>query len=264
MAGNFDITQISTYFNYAILIMLGLGALGGFLAGMFKSVYNFCVFLGLLLIGWFLSPILTNFLMAFDISSVYPLTIFGINVTSINAFLLSFIELNYPQYAVLMVEGTETFALVSQLIFMAVRLVVIIVWLVLIYTVFKVLFWIVYQFVKPLHRTAEGKKTKKTMGSRLGGTVVGALSSLLTIMLLSIPLSGICSLATSMVGLLPTNETSDEAPYVMLLTSDGAILRETAALEIPGFTAEQTDAVFAFMSNYRTTYAGLASGLLKV
>ncbi len=264
MAGNFDITQISTYFNYAILIMIGLGALGGFLAGMFKSVYNFCVFLGLLLLGWFLSPLLTTYLMDFDISSVYPLNISGIDVTSINAFLLSFIELNYPDYAALMAEGTETFALVSQLIFMVVRLVVIIVWLVLMYTVFKVLFWIVYQFVKPRHRTAEGKRTKKTMGSRLGGTLVGALKSLLTVMLLSIPLSGLCSLTSSVVGMLPANETGDEAPYVMFLTSDGAILRETAAPEIPGFTAEQTDAVLAFMNNYRTTYAGIASGLLKV
>ncbi len=262
MALPFDPAELMNYFNYVVLAILALGVLGGFLAGMFKSIYKLIVFVVLLLIGWFLSPYIVSYLLAFDISSIYPLEFDGLQVTSINDFLVSFVTKQYPDFVPLLEEGTQSYTLVIQLISMVLRLVVVIVWLILMGTIFKFLFWIVYLFIKPRRRTAEGKRMKKTMGSRFGGALVGALRALIAVVLLSIPLSGIASIGANLASFMTdASQEASKGEYVLYLSNDAARLANGSNMPFDDATME---ALVSFMQNYRQSYAGMAAGLIKI
>ena len=256
---NFD--SLLNSFDFAIIIMLALGALFGFLRGLFKSAYKLLVFLILLAAGWFLSPIIVRYLMDFDISSVQAITFESETITSINESIPILINSFVPELAGMVEPGTVAYATVQSVIFMVLRIAVLIVWLILMGTVFKFIFWIIYLIIKPKRR----KGAKKGILSRLGGLGIGLCHTLIIIFLFSILLSGLTSMGNALVELLPEGA--------------GPVLQETAeAGEEPGEEPGQQEgggsgislpdlenfaSVFELMSSYRETLMGKIAGAAK-
>ncbi|MFA7436242.1 MAG: CvpA family protein [Bacilli bacterium] len=251
---NLDYEALMSYFNYSIIAILVLGVIFGFFKGTFKSVYNLIVFVVLLLIGWFLSPVFSNMIINYDLSS-FNLEFGGVTLTSLGEFVLNFAGGSVEGLEGAMVEGTLFYELVNSFMVMVVRIVFIIVWLILMATVFKFIFWIIYLIIKP-KKIVDGKKKKKTLTSRLGGMGVSLVHALITVLLISIPLAGFASIGASISTLAPM-ETADteELGYTVVYTNNGVLLANGDDL--------LGDAVL-FMENYRDTLAGKISGFVKL
>lgn len=255
---NMDYEAIISYFNYGILGIIVLGTLLGFLKGLFKSVYNLAVFVGLLLIGWLISPMVARAIINFDISS-YGLDLGGTTVTSIGEYVMNLIASSVEGIDGALVEGTLAFELINSIMVMAVRLVFIIVWLILMSTLFKFIAWIVYLIIKP-KRNADGTKKKKNFISRLSGMGVSLVHSLIFVLLLSIPLAGITSIGSSVVSLIPEDIDGSEVNYVvttLAFSKDGIVLLDDGEDGVP-------DEIIEILTKYRDTYAGKISGLVKI
>ena len=186
---NLDVDTVLKYFDLAILVMLALGALFGFLKGTFKSAYNFLVFTVLLITGWFLSPVFVRVLMNADISKVYEFSISSVEITSINASIPGLVDQFVPEFAGIVVPGSVAYATIQAFVFMALRIVVMILWLILMGTVFKFIFWLIYLAIRP-KRKRGGKKIRTGLVSRFGGLGIGLAHALLVVFLFSIPFSG--------------------------------------------------------------------------
>lgn len=253
---NFNFDSIIQYFDIGIIAILVSGALFGFLKGLFKSSYNLLVFSALLITGWFLSPIIVRSIFDFDISEYFTVTIDGITYTSINETLPGIIDKYVPEFAGLLAPGSNAYLLVQALIFMVLRIVVMILWLILTGTVFKFIFWIIYLIIKPKPKYKNGKQVGKSFFSRLGGLMVGTVHALLVVFLFSIAFSGLTSIGTTLVEMLP--ETESEEPYLLVLSE------EAASLQAPIPELEEYEAVFRFMANYRETLSGKISSFITI
>lgn len=248
---DFDFNSAIQYFNIGILVTLASGALLGFLKGTFKSAYNFLVFGFLLAAGWLLSPVIVKYVMGFDISKYYELTIRSVEITSIENSFPALIDIFIPKLAGLVVPGSASYDAVSALIFMVLRIAVMILWLILMATVFKFIFWIIYQIIRP---KTIGRKNRIGIFSRFGGLLIGLLHSLLIVFLFSIPLSGLTSIGNSLVEMLP--EEADQYAQV----ADG----KTRNLQVTVPELEAFQEVFDFMASYRNSLSGEIASIVEI
>ena len=79
-------------------------------------------------------------LMDYNISSLYAFNIGGQTITSINETLPLILQNALPEMAGLVEEGSQTLVLVYELVSMVLRLVVLVIWLILMSTIFKFIF----------------------------------------------------------------------------------------------------------------------------
>lgn len=244
--------SIIIYFNIGIIIFLFLGALLGLKKGFFKSTYNLVVFLGLLIIGLIISPLFTKMILNFDISKIVQFDVEGVAITSMESSIAQVAGVLVPALEGKVVPGTEMYELVYQFISMIARLMFVIIWFFLTVTLFKLISWIVYLIIRP------GKKTKKkkTMNSRFMGMGVGFIHALVVIFIMSIPLAGLISIASSAEALIESDPSEETISY------EG---EESSFIEIAeGQEDEAFDVVFEVMSKYRSTVMGGISGLIKI
>jgi len=265
MFGGLEYDALMSYFNLGIIVVIALGALIGFFSGLYKSMYKLIIFTVLLLIGWFASPIFINMMMSFNVTSIIPVPIEGF--TSINAYIPTMLESSGDAYISGIVAGTMAYSLVLAFVHMALRIVFLIIWLILMSTIFKFFFWIFYLIIKPRKRDKAGNKRKKNILSRFSGAAVGALHATLVIFLFSIALAGLSSIGNSIKEVainLPDNQTvplntsdNDEEVYQLLISD----YQSLASDEIDAIL---NDDAFRFMENYRSTYSGKISGVIKI
>jgi hypothetical protein len=196
--------------------------------------------------------------MDFDISKYYSINFRGIDITSINATIPGIIDNLVPQFAGLVTPGSSAYLLVQALIFMVLRIVVMILWLILMGTVFKFIFWIIYLIIKPKAKSKNGKKVGKGLVSRFGGLAVGTVHALLVVFLFSIALSGLTSIGSSLVEMLPETEPEVQETYLLVLNEEAATLQA----QIPELEAYEE--VFSFMASYRETFSGKISSFIKI
>lgn len=211
-----DVQSLVSYLDIAFIALLALGCLIGFCRGIFKSTYNFVVFLVLLIAGWIISGLFVNVLLDANINMTFG----EIYISSLRESLPNIVSEINTDFGALMVEGTEAYALVLQLFSMITKLIFMIIWLVLMFTLLKFVFWIIYLIIKPRKKDENGKKKKKKFTSRLGGALVGAIHTILLILVICIPVSGICSIGVEI------DELNNQEPvtYNVIPTDDKKLI----------------------------------------
>jgi len=238
------------YMNYLVIALIVSSALFGFKRGIFKSTYKFIVFIVLLLTGWFISPLIVNKMMYQDISA-YNLSYGKIKVTNLYDTLRQILS-SYSVIEKAVTEGKLTNEFINSITFMTLRISVLILWLILMATIFKFLFWIIYLLIKP-RKYVNGKKRKKTIASRFGGMGVSIIHTLLFIMLLSVPFAGITSIGMSLKQINSIEDANSSNSIQLVYTSNG--------IKVANSTNEYLDEVVLFMENYRNTYLGKIGGV---
>ncbi|MGI6677109.1 MAG: hypothetical protein ACOX5N_06600 [Bacilli bacterium] len=240
-------TDLINYLNYFFLGVIALSALLGFWFGAFRSIYFFAGFLALFVIGWFLSPVLARVLFTVDMSALG--TINDIEITTIEGVIPSLLEKISPEMGEIFAPGSGIYDFGVAAVLMTLRLVTFSVWLIVVIPILTFVLWIVYLFIKP--------KRKKTLVSRFIGVGVTVLHSLLSLFILSIFLAGLTSAAHSAISLTETAPSEDE-PAQIIFTDQGPMLR------LDNAEFEEFDFIFEFAGNYRESYLGKMSGLIKI
>lgn len=241
-----DMQLISTILDIVFLVLLVLGCLIGFCRGIFKSTYNFLVFLGLLITGWLISGLFVNILLDTNIN----ITIEGIYISSLRQSLPDIVSEIDNDLGALMVEGTEAYTLVLQLIKMVAKFIFICVWLLLMFTVLKFVFWIIYLIVRPRRKNEDGTKKKKKFTSRLGGALVGTVHATLLILIFCVPISGICSIGSEVTEL----SKQESVAYVVPTNDDKLVV----------LANENNNNIDDYFSFYRNSSLGKFYGSFKL
>lgn len=241
-----NVQSIVSYLDIAFIVLLALGCLIGFCRGIFKSTYNFVVFLVLLISGWLISGLFVNILLDVNIN----MTIGDVYVSNLRESLPTIVSEINADFGALMVEGTEAYALVLQLFTMIVKLVFMVVWLVLMFTILKFIFWIIYLIVKPRKKDENGNKKKKKFTSRLGGALVGALHTVLLILVICIPIAGVCSIGSEITEI----SNQEEVAYSVIPTNDQKLV----------VLANENNNSEDYFSIYRQSSFGKFYGMLKL
>jgi hypothetical protein len=243
--------DLITYFNYGFLAVIALSVLLGFWFGAFRSIYFFAGFFGLFVIGWFLSPILARVLFTFDLSALG--SVGEVELSTIEGMIPSFLDQISPNMGAMFAPGSSIYELGTSAILMVLRLVAFLAWLLIVMPIMAIILWVIYLFVKP--------KGKKSLTSRLIGSGVSALHGLLFLFIISIFFTGVTSIANSALTLteiVPDQSEQEEASPRVIFTSAGPML------EVANPDFEQFDFVIDFAKNYRKTYVGAMSGLIKI
>ena len=248
-----NIPEIIQILNYVFIGLLVLGALIGFKRGIFKSVYNLVVFLVLLGVGLILSSSVANIILTTDVN----MAINGVNVTNLKDSLPDLVASVNPDLANVVTEGSELYTVALEIFSMICKMIFIIIWLLLIFTIFKFIFWIIYLIVKPRRRDENGKKIKKTFSSRLVGGLVGACHISLLILIFCIPVAGICSLGNQLMALEANN--AEEVAYTAIPTNDGKIVLLSNNVETLESETEEN-----YFSIYRESSFGKFCGIIKI
>ncbi len=244
-----DVTSIINYLDIAFITILILGCIIGFCRGMFKSTYNFIVFIVLIISGWFLSKMFVNTILDAKLN----ITIGDVYITSLRESIPEIVSNINADFGKLMVEGTEAYELVIDLSVMVTRLLFMIIWLVLMFTIFKFIFWIIYLIVKPKKKNEDGSKKKKKFTSRLGGTLIGAVHTAVILLIICVPVSGICSIGSELASI-----NDKEVVYTTVPTKDGKIILLDADVDInPNDNSE-------YFSIYRKSSFGKFYGMIKI
>lgn len=241
-----NVESIVSYLDIAFIVLLALGCLIGFCRGIFKSTYNFVVFLVLLITGWLISGLFVNILLDININMTFG----DVYISSLRESLPSIASEVNSDFGALMVEGTEAYALVLQLFTMIVKLVFMIVWLILMFTVLKFIFWIIYLIVKPRKKDENGKKKKKKITSRLGGTLVGAVHTVMLILVICIPIAGVCSIGSELTEL----SNQEDVAYSVIPTNDNKLI----------VLANESSNSEDYFSIYRQSSFGKLYGMIKL
>ncbi|MDD2493050.1 MAG: hypothetical protein PHY83_03825 [Bacilli bacterium] len=241
---NLDSSTIIKTLDYLVIAIFAISVISGFVKGMFKTTYNLIVFIGLMLLGWFLMPAIIEFLLDYNFSS-FNLSINGSALTTIRETLPVIVGSMDATIGSLMVEGTETYNLVFALAFSAFRLILMLVWLILTLTVFKFVFWIIYLIIRPRRKDAQGNIKKKSFASRFGGAVMGGAFAFIITVLVAIPFAGLTSIGNSF-GAIAGNET-EVSYHFKAATTNGYLFLE----EEPEDPLAEFQEVFNFMSQFR-------------
>ena len=149
-----DIQTIVSYLDIAFIAILVLGGLIGFKRGIFKSTYSLIVFVVLITFGWILSKSFVNVILD---ASVNMSLGDGLYITTLRESLPDLVSSINEDFGALMVEGTEAYTVVLELFGMIARIIFMVVWLILMATVLKFIFWIIYLIVKPKKRVCSSR-----------------------------------------------------------------------------------------------------------
>lgn len=233
----FQASDMILYFNIVCGITLLMSILYGFINGFLKTSFMTIFFLIVLVIGVISIPFISELLLDVNmkfINLILPNEI-TTEFTSVRASAPAILTEMFPERASMFVEGTESLLLVFGIIKMAINIVLFILLLVLNFTVFKFIGWILWMFVKPKNNPNTGDKPKK---HRLLGAGVGVVRGLILLLLLAIPMAGFSSLATS-------------ANKIMRITESNTNGEVQQASETDEF-----EEYLSFLLDYRQTYLG--------
>ncbi|MBW4258594.1 hypothetical protein KTG15_12995 [Methanobacterium sp. YSL] len=256
----FTAAEMLQYLNYTALGVIGLAMFWGFIQGFYKSTFFLIWTVGILVAGFFLIPVAAGLLMNVDISMASQyVTIEDLTFTTVKDTIINYLVVMQPNLANVLVEGSDTLALVLGIAQLAISLVLFVLLFVLNATVFKFIGWIIWLIIKP-KRDSEGKKRKKTFGSRILGAGVGGLRGAFSILLISLPFAALVSLSSGLD--LAQNITASQPSYQLMVINDELVL-----VEVQRPTSEQDeyiDMAKQFLSQYRTSYIGMIAGYVKI
>jgi len=264
---------IIQYINYAFIGILLLKALIGFFRGTRKSVYYLIATAIVYVGGFLLMNKLVDLIMNIDISKYYALS-FAIeghtyNVTTINAFIYEL--LTQTVFAGADLTNTITVSLITGVVQIVVRLVYFIILIILADTVLKILFDIIWLFVRPKkveNEKGKLKRPKPKFLSRLGGFGIGGAKAVFIMLIVFFLVAGIASVT---VDVSETLELAEEnSKYDVILLGNSITLVEETTQE-KGFTDQVKEDYADYLpylevlTGYRTgTIAGKIYGSIKI
>ena len=259
------VSDILLYLNIAFGVILFLAALIGFIRGTRKSLVHLIVWIVLFVVGLFTCNLVIKSAMNLDISK-FNLNVNGKTIVTLNSFLQEYLVEQFPNVFTkeMLVEGTNAYAFIQGIILFAGKIVYWILWFILCLIFSQIIDAIVWAFVKPKKQLVNGKKKtpKKSFGSRMGGFGIGAFRGLLASLLLFFIISGLSSIATSVVKLNGADVnvgvvcTEDDLLFVNLSEKE-------VDSEIDQYLEEYGD-VIDLLVGYRSTIPGKIFGAVKL
>ena len=269
---NFTPSDITMYVNIFGLAVIAIGFLIGLLRGSFKATYRFAVSLVIIVGLWFLTPTIFSWVTSYNVGTVMAnfgaSEVNGYEVTTIQDLLefatkviLGLIEQtpdgSWTTYTGdLIITETQTYSLLYGLFEMLFRIIFIVLVLILNWTIFRVLFGIIYLIIRPKKKEIKnGKKRRaKPSGlSRLGGGLVGAANAVFILFLIFVPLSGLFSIGEDVGSLMDNAITSEEEGQRIAYLAIGGEVVKVSEPTLNDFGIED---IGAWASVYRKSFVG--------
>lgn len=260
---------VATGLTILSIVVILIGFLMGFIRGTYRASYRFIVSIVVILGLWLIMPIFTNKLLSLDLHK-FNLEI--INVTgykSVEGFQVNSVKdavdiysrvllgLTTENEGVLILKETninigETmiYQTLISAVEMLLRAALLLVIIILNWTLFRFIFFIVYLCTKPKRENKYQKK--KTMKSRLIGSLIGTVNMICILLIVCIPLSGVFSLAESSVKLIETEESD-----VIKLSLNKEVIDLDENPDFVEFANENKEWVYV----YRKTFLGKIFGI---
>lgn len=260
---------VATGLTILSIVVILIGFLIGFIRGAYRASYRFIVSIVVILGLWLIMPIFTNKLLSLDLHK-FNLEI--INVTgykSVEGFQVNSVKdavdiysrvllgLTTENEGVLILKETninigETmiYQTLISAVEMLLRAALLLVIIILNWTLFRFIFFIVYLCTKPKRENKYQKK--KTMKSRLIGSLIGTVNMICILLIVCIPLSGVFSLAESSVKLIETEESD-----VIKLSLNKEVIDLDENPDFVEFANENKEWVYV----YRKTFLGKIFGI---
>ena len=258
--------EIILYFNIAILAIIALFALIGFIRGTRKSIYYMIATLIVLVGGWFLADFICNMLLDIDLSSMgqtFPVGEEEYPLTTIRELMTNVVRDQI--FGGTMPEDSLILETVFAVIIMVLRIVYFFALILLSFTVFKLIFDIIWLIIRPKRKKKDGTKRKLSFTSRMGGFGIGAVKGLLYALLLCFMIAGVTSITSNLQQLQEqSNNTTDT--YTVIIINDTATLVKLSANEdsnendLFGDYAEIIDT----LGFYKQSIAGQVFGSVKI
>lgn len=260
---------VATGLTILSIVVILIGFLIGFIRGTYRASYRFIVSIVVILGLWLIMPVFTNKLLSLDLHK-FNLEI--INVTgykSVEGFQVNSVKdavdiysrvllgLTTENEGVLILKETninigETmiYQTLISAVEMLLRAALLLVIIILNWTLFRFIFFIVYLCTKPKRENKYQKK--KTMKSRLIGSLIGTVNMICILLIVCIPLSGVFSLAESSVKLIETEESD-----VIKLSLNKEVIDLDENPDFVEFANENKEWVYV----YRKTFLGKIFGI---
>lgn len=260
---------VATGLTILSIVVILIGFLIGFIRGTYRASYRFIVSIVVILGLWLIMPIFTNKLLSLDLHK-FNLEI--INVTgykSVEGFQVNSVKdavdiysrvllgLTTENEGVLILKETninigETmiYQTLISAVEMLLRAALLLVIIILNWTLFRFIFFIVYLCTKP--KIENKYQKKKTMKSRLIGSLIGTVNMICILLIVCIPLSGVFSLAESSVKLIETEESD-----VIKLSLNKEVIDLDENPDFVEFANENKEWVYV----YRKTFLGKIFGI---
>lgn len=260
---------VATGLTILSIVVILIGFLMGFIRGTYRASYRFIVSIVVILGLWLIMPVFTNKLLSLDLHK-FNLEI--INVTgykSVEGFQVNSVKdavdiysrvllgLTTENEGVLILKETninigETmiYQTLISAVEMLLRAALLLVIIILNWTLFRFIFFIVYLCTKPKRENKYQKK--KTMKSRLIGSLIGTVNMICILLIVCIPLSGVFSLAESSVKLIETEESD-----VIKLSLNKEVIDLDENPDFVEFANENKEWVYV----YRKTFLGKIFGI---
>ncbi len=263
-------SQIVQYVNIFVVIIMILCALLGFVRGMRKSIYYLIataiVFIG----GWILMNSISSILFNFNLSSygiIIPIDGVNYELTTVQSTVSNIVS-DYL-FGGVDASDTLTLSIILGVADMAVKIVYYIIWIILAFTVFKIIFDVLWIFFKPKKkRDKKGKlhRPKPSFTSRLIGCAIGAGKGLLYTLLILFIFGGITSIAETVKN--TKDAASDlEEEYAVVIVDDTLTLISLSEeyKEVDNTdTEDQIDEILDLVLSYKETIPGKVFGSIKV
>ena len=258
--------EIILYFNIAILAVIALFALIGFIRGTRKSIYYMIATLIVLVGGWFLADTICNILLDIDLSSMgqtFPVGEEEYELTTIRELMTNVVR--DQVFGGTMPEDSLILETVFAVIIMALRIIYFFALILLSFTLFKLIFDIIWLIIRPKKRKKDGTKRKLSFGSRVGGLGIGAAKGLIYALLLCFMIAGVTSI-TSNISQLQEKSSDTTDTYTVIIINDTATLVKLSAEgegESNDFLNEYSE-IIDTLGFYKQTIAGQVFGSIKI
>ena len=193
--------------NLGILVIVGFGFLIGLMNGFRKSLVMFILTIIWYTLAIIFIPMISKSLLNVNVSflsSVLPGD-FG-EITTIKESLPAIMQEMIPSMAEFFQPGSDTLAIIYGGIVLLLNIALLIVFVVLHATIFKIINSLIWLFFKP-KRKDDGEKPKKR---RLLGGLVGGVKAFLVVLLLAIPMAGLFSMTNSALTFVNIGEEGQE------------------------------------------------------
>ena len=190
----------------------------------------------------------------------------GILVKSPMQLIEAFVSRDYPQFAFLFAENTFSYELIQSVIGMGIKLVYFIISLIIMFTIYALIVFIIWLIVrKPLRKLFIKEydialKHKVRFKSRLGGFGIGITKGLIYMLLICLFFAGAVSIVGSIENVVSSNDIAlvcmnDSVTVVELGTSNDPSQKQNINSEY--------QEIFDLADTYRETIPGKVFGTLK-
>jgi hypothetical protein len=181
-----DIVRYLNYLDTGLLVLVGLYAFGGLIAGLRKSMISFILLICLLLVLFTGLNFFSNLLLDVNFGVNYQ----GIYIDNFRSFLLNQIIEGVPNGSTIIVPGSEAYALTLTLMVTATRLILAFVGSILIIFIIEPVMRVIVKFLLAVFGDKPKEKQPK---HHLMGAGVGFLKGLLVAAVIIVPLGGFAS-----------------------------------------------------------------------